>query len=437
MLLQRAFSPPPRPLRFVGGGVLRRSLPTANADGPTNSIPTQHTTQYRTLCIVYCVVPHPDAAPSPPPPGSHSSGRRQILRALQAPVPLASLALPRVNHLLGPDDLALLALLPSLRHLEVAGVRVLQPSAVVVPGLTALAVRSERVELSQPLVALFPSLLRVELGHGAAEVPGTSTSTSGRPAATAGGVSGAGAGGAAGGADGAGGPAPVMAPAGPLLLLPPPQAAAGAGADGGGQQHDGAEGMAGGGGGGAPPGGLPPELFLHLRGLAGLSDLQALSIGGRPGHGVEALGSLTALSALVLRRCGEFRPLRKAVEELRSLPTLRSLELYACCGGDACGYEIARLLRRLQKLPNLARMVVDCCDPRLAQQLATAPLGRLSELQLLGLPELTPLDLRYVVQAQGSLRHLQVRSCAKLSRATVEGLPQAVNRPQLAVEWGP
>ncbi|GFR43635.1 hypothetical protein Agub_g4735, partial [Astrephomene gubernaculifera] len=159
---------------------------------------------------------------------------------------------------------------------------------------------------------------------------------------------------------------------------------------------------------------LPPELTLHLRLLQGLSGLRVLSLGGKPGHGVEALSSLTALSSLILVRCSEFRPLRKAVEELRGLPQLRSLELHACLGGDACGYEIARLLRRLQKLPNLARLVVRGCDPRLPQQLATAPLGRLAELQLLALPELSPLDLRYVVQAQTGCRRLVVRGCGKL-----------------------
>lgn len=136
-------------------------------------------------------------------------------------------------------------------------------------------------------------------------------------------------------------------------------------------------------------------------------------------------------------RCSEFRPLRKAVEELRGLPCLASLELHACLGGDACGYEIARLLRRLQKLPGLTRLVLNGCDPRLPQQLATAPLSRLVELQLLALPELTPMDLRYVVQAQAACRRLVVTGCARLDRGFVEGLPRAAARPELVVEWAP
>lgn len=136
-------------------------------------------------------------------------------------------------------------------------------------------------------------------------------------------------------------------------------------------------------------------------------------------------------------RCNEFRPLRKAVEELRGLSELQSLELHACLGGDACGYEIARLLRRLQKLPNLSRMVVSGCDPRLAQQLATAPLSRLCELHLLALPELQPMDLRYVVQAQTACRRLVVRGCGRLEEPFVAALPLLVVRPWLNVEWGP
>lgn len=46
---------------------------------------------------------------------------------------------------------------------------------------------------------------------------------------------------------------------------------------------------------------------------------------------------LTGLTRLVLRRCSEFRPLRKAVEELRSLACLTHMEMYACTGGEACG----------------------------------------------------------------------------------------------------
>lgn len=94
-------------------------------------------------------------------------------------------------------------------------------------------------------------------------------------------------------------------------------------------------------------------------------------------------------------------------------------------------YEIARLLRRLQKLPSLARCILDGCDQRLAQQLATAPLTRLSQLVLLRLHDLTPLDLLYIAQAQSSVRQMLVRECAKLSKAICVDLPRAANRPLL------
>ncbi|KXZ47449.1 hypothetical protein GPECTOR_35g887 [Gonium pectorale] len=368
-----------------------------------------------------------------------STALAQILRALQDPVPLRSLTLSRSAPpgapsapmlLLGEPELAALAALPRLAELDAPGMRIHGPTQLALTGLTRLSLRSERLELAQPLAAVFPGLEHLDLGVGVNDLPPTAVlaeaAAAGAPhglqnlAAPAGPAAGdvaAGAAAPAGGAgevDAAGLPAAAAAPppAHPAQL----QAAAAAAA--------------------APPGPrLPGELHLHLRLLQGLSGLQALSIGGKPGHGVEALSSLTALSSLVFVRCSEFRPLRKAVEELRGLSCLRSLELHACLGGDACGYEIARLLRRLQKLPGLARLVLHGVDPRLPQQLATAPLGRLSELALLGLPELQPLDLRYVLQAQTALRRLAVRGCARLDRPTVEALV-AAHRPALALEWG-
>ncbi|EFJ51041.1 hypothetical protein VOLCADRAFT_88277 [Volvox carteri f. nagariensis] len=375
----------------------------------------------------------------------------QIVRALQAPVPLRSLIVHRpTTHPLDEADLAALAQLPSLASLDAPGLRVHNPTSLVMTGLTRLALRSDRLELTQPLVALFPALEHLELGNGAVDLPPTPVLAA--AASVAGGA--AAAGGAGGGwrmlqrgQDAPAGPvaaaaaaaAEVMAAAPPPLAMLPgavladelvvPVAAAAAGASGhlrrGHLDQRVAQSL------------LPPELTLHLRLLQGLSGLRVLSIGGKPGHGVEALSSLTTLSALILVRCSEFRPLRKAVEELRGLTQLRSLELHACLGGDACGYEIARLLRRLQKLPNLSRLVVHGCDPRLPQQLATAPLGRLSELQLVGQPELQPLDLRYAVQAQTGCRRLVVRGCARLDRRMVEGLPVATGRPLLSVEWAP
>ncbi|GLC45066.1 hypothetical protein PLESTM_001683000 [Pleodorina starrii] len=345
-------------------------------------------------------------------PGEATPALHQIVRALQAPVPLRRLVLHRpATAPLDEADLAALAQLPSLASLDAPGLRVHAPTPLVLPGLTRLALRSDRLELTQPLVALFPSLQHLELGNGAEDLPPTQVLAAAAAVTV---------------------PLPLAAaPAGPVEqglapadeIVVPAAAAAGGAAGGGLQQSQSAV--------------LPQELTLHLRLLQGLSGLRVLSIGGKPGHGVEALSSLTALSSLVLVRCSEFRPLRKAVEELRGLPQLRSLELHACLGGDACGYEIARLLRRLQKLPNLERLVLHGCDPRLPQQLATAPLGRLGELQLLGLPELQPLDLRYVVQAQTGCRRLVVRGCGRLERRVVEGLPAATHRPLLAVEWAP
>ncbi|GLI58736.1 hypothetical protein VaNZ11_000490 [Volvox africanus] len=361
----------------------------------------------------------------------------QIIRALQAPVPLRSLVLHRpTTHPLDEADLAALTQLSGLSSLDAPGLRVHTPTSLVMASITRLALRSDRLELTQPLVALFPSLEHLELGHGARDLPPTPVLAA---AATVMGPLGAGA------------SAPLRnplaaEPAGPVAAVDevmPVAVFPGVGAAGlvladelvlpaAGQhhlqaqpqlQHQPVQSL------------LPQELTLHLRLLQGLSGLRVLSIGGKPGHGVEALSSLTALSSLILVRSSEFRPLRKAVEELRGLTQLRSLELHACLGGDACGYEIARLLRRLQKLPNLSRLVVHGCDPRLPQQLATAPLARLAELQLLGLPELQPLDLRYVVQAQTGCRRLVVRGCGRLERQMVEALPTATHRPLLAVEW--
>lgn len=61
-------------------------------------------------------------------------------------------------------------------------------------------------------------------------------------------------------------------------------------------------------------------------------------------------------------------------------------------------------MRRLQKLPGLAVCVLDGCDPRLPQQLATAPLTRLAQLALLRQQHLTPLDLKHVAQVRGAQR---------------------------------
>ncbi|GIL98344.1 hypothetical protein Vretimale_3737 [Volvox reticuliferus] len=368
----------------------------------------------------------------------------QIIRALQAPVPLRSLVLHRpTTHPLDETDLAALTQLPGLSSLDAPGLRVHTPTSLVMAGVTRLALRSDRLELTQPLVALFPSLEHLELGHGAGDLPPTPVLAA---AAAVMGAQGAGTNALLRNALAAepAGPVAAVDEAMPVAVFPAAGAAgmvladelvvpAAVGPAEGQQhlhahphlQHQSVQSL------------LPQELTLHLRLLQGLSGLRVLSIGGKPGHGVEALSSLTALSSLILVRSSEFRPLRKAVEELRGLTQLRSLELHACLGGDACGYEIARLLRRLQKLPNLSRLVVHGCDPRLPQQLATAPLARLAELQLLGLPELQPLDLRYVVQAQTGCRRLVVRGCGRLERQMVEALPKVTNRPLLSVEWAP
>ncbi|KAG2491296.1 hypothetical protein HYH03_010302 [Edaphochlamys debaryana] len=434
----------------------------------------------------------------------------QVLRALHPPLPLRRLSLLRSPPApLDESDLAALAALPDLQELLAPGLRVHAPTATALTSVTRLCLRSDRLELLQPLVAVFPALRSLELGNTVEDLPplgllaaaaaappfgpmaaawqprlfgipepGVGPQAQAQPGPGAGFVpaDGAGAQGPAGFvAVGVGAPAPAAAapvipdPAPGVLPAPAqaqaqaqqqqPQPGVGPAGPAPGPQAAGplaAAGLAAAGAAAAGPApqaqaqalhapgphgaqAMPPELVLHLRLLQGLAGLTALAIGGRPGHGVEALSSLTALSALTLVRASEFRPLRKAVEELRGLPCLLTLELHACTGGEACGYEIARLLRRLQKLPNLSRLVVQGCDPRLPQQLATAPLARLTELQLLALPELTPLDLRYVVLAQAACRRLVVRGCARLGREVVEAMPRMLppNRPALAVEWAP
>ncbi len=53
-----------------------------------------------------------------------------------------------------------------------------------------------------------------------------------------------------------------------------------------------------------------------------------------------------------------------------------------------------------QKLPNLTSLTAVGCDARLPQQLAAAPLSRLSRLRLAAQPDVTPRDVRYLLVAQ-------------------------------------
>lgn len=176
----------------------------------------------------------------------------------------------------------------------------------------------------------------------------------------------------------------------------------------------------------------------------------------------------TGLQTLVFAHCLEFRPLRKAVEELRLLADLTTMAFHGCVGGEACGYEIARLLRRMQKLQALSALSVRGCDPRLVQQLATAPLARLARLELAAQHDLGPQDLLYVVQAQcpplahaqqqqqgaqqgaqqgqggqqgqhgaGGERHLVVRGCRLIDADMLAALPATFGRPHLRVQWSP